>query len=86
MKKVLCIIAAALTVCAFSGCDSSSSSKAASEASAFSSRAESAGDNIAEGMSDAASFITSRTESMIENGQISDGDGFIGNEEESENN
>ena len=56
-------------------------SKAESVVSEADSKASSMADNIRENITDAVSAIVSNADDMIDNGQISDSDGIIGNED-----
>lgn len=84
MKKLFCVLcAAALISSVTAGCGGSESdvSKRESIASDVASNAESVADNIGEGVTKAVSAVVDEAEKMYDNGQVSDGDGVIGNEQ-----
>ncbi len=84
MKKLFCVLfAAALISSVTAGCGGSESdvSKRESIASDVASNAESIADNIGEGVTKAVSAVVDEAEKMYDNGQVSDGDGVIGNEQ-----
>ena len=84
MKKIICIMFAALMMTAsLSGCGGDSSeavSNRESMASDVKSKAEEIGDDVREGVTDAAQAVTDSLDRMFSDGQVSDGDGVIGNE------
>ncbi len=85
MKKIITICMAALMLSACAGCKKTAdkaASKTDSAVSSVKSGAKSTVDDIREGATDAASAVVSHADDMFENGQISDGDGIIGNEDE----
>lgn len=84
MKRIIAICMMAAALSAFAGCGKTAekaTSKAESAVSKFDSKMDSVAEEIGEGVTDAVSDILSRADDMIDNGQISDGDGIIGNEE-----
>ena len=84
MKRLFCVLfAAALISTVTAGCGGSKSdvSKRESIASNVASKAESVADNIGEGVTKAVSAVVDEAERMYDNGQVSDGDGVIGNEQ-----
>ena len=87
MKKLICIMCAALMMTAsLAGCGGDSSeavSKRESMASDVKSKDEGVVDDAREAVTDAAQAVTDNLERMGSNGQVSDGDGVIGNEDES---
>ncbi len=85
MKKIFCVLfAAALISSVTAGCGGSKSdvSKRESIASNVASNAESIADNIGEGVTKAVSAVVDEAEKMYDNGQVSDDDGVIGNEQD----
>ena len=83
MKKIICIAAAALLLgisCAACGNSEKDVSARESMASEAKSRVGEAAEDFGEAVTDAVSVITSEADRMYDNGQISDGDGVIGNE------
>lgn len=83
MKKTVIAICAALLLglsCAGCGGSPQDVSNRESVASGVKSSVGEAMSNVGEGVTDAVSAIVDRSEKMIEDGQISDGDGIIGNE------
>ncbi len=86
MKKIICIVFAALTMIAsLSGCGGDSSeavSNRESMASDVKSKVDNVGDDVREGVTDAVDAVTDNVDRMISDGQVSDGDGVIGNEDE----
>ena len=91
MKKIICTLAALLTAAAFCGCTGSKedvskresmASGAQSVVSGVKSDAGEMMEDIGEAVTDAVSAVTSEADRMFENGEISDGDGVIGNEGE----
>ena len=84
MKKIICIMFAALMMTSsLAGCGGDSSEAVynrESMASDVKSKAEGIGDDVREGVTDAAQAVTDSIDRMFSDGQISDGDGVIGNE------
>ena len=84
MKKLIAVLfVAVMMFVTLAACNNSNERKAAkveSAASDVKSDVAGAADNIGEGVTAAVSAVTSQADQMIENGQISDGDGIIGNE------
>lgn len=79
MKKLIAItFAIVMAAAAFTGCNGGE--KAGSAVSQAASGAGSMVDKAGEGAKKAGSAIDDNAESMISNGQVSDGDGVIGNE------
>lgn len=84
MKKIIAICMMAATLSVFAGCGKTAekaASKTESAVSRFDSKVDSVAEDIGEGVTDAVSDILSRADDMIDNGQVSDGDGIIGNED-----
>ena len=91
MKKMIVTLAALLTAAAFGGCTGSKedvskresmASNAQSVVSGVKSDAGEVMDDIGEAVTGAVSAVTSEADRMLENGEVSDGDGVIGNESE----
>ena len=91
MKKMMITLAALLAAASFGGCTGSKedvskresmASNAQSVVSGVKSDAGEIMDDIGEAVSGAVSAVTSEADRMFENGEISDGDGVIGNEGE----
>lgn len=86
MKKIICtVFAAALLLSALAGCGQkaeNAASTAGSVASGVASNMGEAAEDVGEGVTAAVSAAMSEADRMYENGQISDGDGIIGNEDE----
>ncbi len=86
MKKIICTLAALLTAASFCGCTGSkedvSKRESQSVVSGVKSDAGEMMEDIGEAVTDAVSAVTSEADRMFENGEISDGDGVIGNEGE----
>lgn len=83
MKRMICaLLLPVFAAFAFSGCGGSeaSASKRESIVSEAASKAESVVDDIGEGVTRAVSAVIDEADRMAENGQVSDGDGIIGNE------
>lgn len=86
MKKAFTILCAALVAASFSGCgsDSKSAEKRESVISGAVSKVNGAADDVGEGVTAAVSAAGSELDRMLDNGQVSDGDGIIGNESSDE--
>lgn len=86
MKRILGIcFAAALMLSGLAGCGDKAENAASKANSAVSEVASNVGEvaeDVGEGVTAAASAAMSEVDRMIENGQVSDGDGIIGNEGE----
>ncbi len=86
MKKAIGIcLAAAMMTAALAGCggkQNDTASKMGSAVSGAMSNVGEAAEDIGEGVTAAASAVVSEADRMYDNGQISDGDGIIGNENE----
>ena len=83
MKKIMAAFGAALLMAlSLAGCGSSKQdvSHRESVASEVKSSVGSMADEIGEGVTDAVSKAVSEFDRMAENGEVSDGDGIIGNE------
>lgn len=84
MKKILCLcLSALLAAFCVAGCSEAKSSMASDVGSAVSGAASHVGEaaeDIGEGVTGAVSAVVSEADRMAENGEVSDGDGVIGNE------
>ena len=80
LKKSVCIIFAALMMtAALAGCKDDSSSSVTSD---MKSNAEELVSDIREGATEAQTDITEAMDRMYSDGQVSDGDGMLGNEDD----
>ena len=85
MKKLFVIGFAAVLISGLAGCGEKAekaASTAGSMASGVASNVGEAAEDVGEGVTAAVSAAMSEADRMFENGQISDGDGIIGNEGE----
>lgn len=86
MKKLLCFgFFAAMMLGSLAGCGQkaeNAASTAGSVVSGVASNMGEAAEDVGEGVTAAVSAAMSEADRMMENGQISDGDGIIGNEGE----
>lgn len=87
MKKVFAILCAALMTASFAGCggDSKSAEKRESVVSGAVSKVNNVADDVGDGVTAAVSAAGSEIDRMLDNGQVSDGDGIIGNENNDDN-
>ena len=84
MKRIICaMLLPMFAAISFAGCGGSkeAASKRESVVSEVATKAESVVDDIGEGVTRAVSAVIDEADRMAENGQVSDGDGIIGNEQ-----